>query len=69
MKNETSKTEQPCTLHGVISCDSEAQEIEQILNRLRDMRNKNKFEDGYRTYYNAVCDRLDVLHSKLLHGL
>lgn len=56
-------------IHGVISRDSEVQKIEQVLNELREMRDKHKFEDGYRSYYNTVCDRLDVLHSKLLHGL
>lgn len=43
--------------------------IGSILEELRDIRNSLDQNDAYRYYYNSVCDRLDVLHSKLVHGL
>jgi hypothetical protein len=43
--------------------------IGSILDELRDVRNSLDQNDAYRYYYNQVCDRLDLLHSKLVHGL
>lgn len=51
----------------VINRDLELKRITEILTELRELRNTH--DDGYRTFYNSVCDRLDVLESKLIHGL
>ena len=44
----------------------EAVIIKDTLNRLRGMRDKYPFGSEIRSAYNQVCDRLDVLESKLL---
>jgi hypothetical protein len=49
--------------------ETESKKIEHILNELRSMRNTHEFKDGYRSLYNSACDRLDILHSKLINGL
>jgi hypothetical protein len=46
-----------------ISLLEEQKEITDILKRLRELRDSHKY--SIRHYYNDVCDRLDVLESKL----
>lgn len=50
----------------IINRDSELKRITEILTELRELRNTHN--DRYRTFYNSVCDKLDVLESKLIHG-
>lgn len=45
----------------------ESERISSMLDELRILRNSHL--DGYRTIYNSVCDKLDILKSKLIHGL
>lgn len=55
------------TIPVVINRDLELKRITEMLEELREIRNNHN--DGYRTFYNNICDKLDVLKSKLIHGL
>lgn len=67
--NDNKKNHNQCAIQNFISRESEKNRISEILEELRNLRNRHSFEDGYRPFYNTVCDKLDVLESKLIHGL
>jgi len=49
------------------SIDIRAKEVQNILKRMREIRD-HTYSVSLRSEYNAVCDRLDVLYSKIIES-
>ena len=63
------KKSEDVVLDGVISLSEESKICDNMLLQLREMRSTHKNITGYRGYYNSVCDKLDILCSKLTNGI